>query len=161
MTCAGAKGFGQGICVFPEPGELRVFHADVCPHGWSESPLTKGYVLVGRPDGASSGGNNGEPVLAKAEKGRVGPHEHAVTDNGHSHGITDPGHAHSMSWDKRAETTNRGGTQHALWNSGDSASSTNAASTGIAVNAASTGISVAAVTGNHYPLAYVLMCQKD
>ena len=38
-------------------GELKVFTTAECPPGWSEASATKGYVLVGRPEGASSGSN--------------------------------------------------------------------------------------------------------
>ena len=38
----------------PLVGELKIFATPECPPGWSEASATKGYVLVGRPDGAST-----------------------------------------------------------------------------------------------------------
>ena len=75
--------------------ELKLFHGNTCPDGWVESSLTKGYLLVGRPQNGTSGTQLNH-ALTKDEHSRVGPHSHdvSITDSGHSHGIDDPGHSH-------------------------------------------------------------------
>ena len=74
-----------------------MFFAATCPPGWVESNVTKGYALVGRPSGSTSGTKLNDPMGA-GEKSRVGPHTHlaAVTDPGHTHvaTVSDQGHIH-------------------------------------------------------------------
>ena len=69
-----------------QSSELKMFFADTCPPGWIESNVTKGYALVGRPSGSTSGTKLNDPMGA-GETSRVGPHTHlaAVTDPGHTH----------------------------------------------------------------------------
>lgn len=146
-TCA--TKFGTGLCIYPEPGELRVFHTDECPPGWEESELTKGYLLVGRP----SGGNSGTQInmaLRNNEKSRVGPHLHEVE-------VTDPGHSHGTNiWNDRWDKPDPGPHNFAKWTSGafhDPEIQTESSKTSVSV-------SVKPSIGEGYPLSYVLICQK-
>jgi hypothetical protein len=70
-----------------QASELKMFFAATCPPGWIESNVTKGYALVGRPAGSTSGTKLNDPMGA-GEKSRVGPHTHVAT-------VTDPGHTHT------------------------------------------------------------------
>lgn len=144
--------------------ELKLFHGDACPDGWTESPLTKGYLLVGRPDGAKSGMQLNSP-LANGEKGRVGAHGHSVDDPGHGHAVIDPGHTHASGMHGGSSGPRSASHDY----SGHIAYTINTESslTGISLARATTGIAIPAsvVSGldstDHYPLSYVLVCQQQ
>jgi hypothetical protein len=150
----------------PAPGELRLFAADACPSGWAEFNRTQGYLLAGRPDGGKAGTQLNRPLEA-GEAGRVPPHAHDVTvsDPGHTHAtqVKDPGHDHQLVefGDAPGTTGGHGG------EGGDAPRfpSTDPAFTGITVvnDASKSAIDVSISAndgGEHYPLVYVLICQK-
>lgn len=143
------------------PGELRLFNNDTCPPGWVETEATKGYVLVSRPKDASAGQVFNKP-LAKGERWRVGPHTHdaTVSDPGHAHGINDPGHDHKGKTDYER---NKRGLSYQDNGGGESDHKTSWSTTGISVNKEKSGIGVAieAAKSEGYPLAYVLLCQRN
>jgi hypothetical protein len=152
----------------PAPGELRLFAADACPTGWAEFNRTQGYLLAGRPDGAKAGTQLNRPLEA-GEAGRAPPHAHdvAVSDPGHTHAATvkDPGHDHF--------TMNSNGAGGAISivqsvvgvTAVRSQMPTYPGFTGIEVinNASKSAIDISISAndgGEHYPLVYVLICQK-
>ena len=145
------------------PGELRLFNNDTCPPGWVEAEVTKGYVLVSRPKDASAGVVLNSP-LANGERWRVGPHTHdaTVTDPGHGHGVNDPGHKHSgiigITNDKEYNHYTERQLDRQFVDK-----DTNPASTGISVKSAKSGVGVTveAAKSEGYPLAYVLLCQRN
>lgn len=139
--------------------ELKVFHGDSCPDGWVEAEVTKGYLLVGRPQDGSTGNQINSP-LSNGEASRVGPHGHqaSVVDNGHGHGVTDPGHSHSFQvHDNRAGYVGGG-----VWTDLDQYGHTSRETTGITIDSATTGVQVSVqdTQSEGYPLAYVLLCQR-
>jgi hypothetical protein len=161
-------GFGKGICTYNNPGELRIFHTGQCPPGWKESGLTKGYLLMGRPEGGKAGTMINRPMNA-TEKDRTPAHTHrtSVVDPGHTHTTTvnDPGHGHT------GQSCKSNGGSHSVnderiptpWKC-DATFKVDPSKTGIAVDAqtALTGLSVTNNPnegGEGYPLAYVLICQ--
>jgi hypothetical protein len=83
----------------PLAGELRIFEADECPHGWTEHNSTQGYLLTGRPKHGKAGTRINRPLDA-GEAARSPEHTHAatVTDGGHTHlaDVNDPGHLHKI-----------------------------------------------------------------
>lgn len=145
-----------------EAAEMKLFYKD-CPDGWEEATMTKGYVLVGRPDGATAGTQLNTP-LSKGELGRVGPHGHSVTDSGHSHTVTDPGHWHDSGMDGGRGSSSEG--EHDTSGRNQYNIRTSTERTGIRVNSATSGIHVPSGNVNglantdHYPLLYVVVCQK-
>ena len=141
-------------------GEMRLFSTSACPPGWEEVNATKGFVLTGRPEGVENA-TNGAPALGPMERGRVGPHAHAVPQ--HDVTIHDPGHGHGPgskwrhgkgSWasiptDKKkndpgawAEVTD----QHH--------------ETGVTATDPATATTTNQVGSDYLPLAYVLVCQR-
>ena len=153
----------------PTPGELRLFAADAWPTGWAEFNRTQGYLLAGRPDGATAGTQLNRPLEA-GEAGRAPPHAHDVTvsDPGHTHAATvkDPGHDHYRQ-DNYLDSGNPG-----FYASSISGNHIKPAHdpvfpnfTGIEVvnNASKSAIDVSISAndgGEHLPLVYVLICQK-
>lgn len=140
--------------------ELKVFSGDACPEGWVEAEVTKGYVLVGRPqDGLS--GTQINTAFTNGEKSRVPPHGHraSVNDNGHSHSVSDPGHSHDFwchgEWD--------GYTGGGVWtDDNDHLQHTGREYTGVSVDRGTCDIQVTVedAEGEGYPMAYVLLCQR-
>lgn len=143
--------------------QLATFYGDSCPTGWVEYAQSKGYVLVGRPDGGKTGTILNTP-LKNGEKGRVGPHGHSVTDPGHNHGINDPGHSHKSGM--HGGVNGPSGGEHDYGGPNGYDITTYKAQAGISLAAASTGVNVPTgpVSGldssDHLPLTYVLVCQK-
>jgi len=123
-------------------GELRVFYAQVCPPGWVEDEMSKGYLLVGRPTGVAAGKTNQMPPLGAAEIGRVGPHRHEIDDPGHTHTMDV-----SLSWpgshSNHPTDYNPGAVAYQARSSTET-----------------TGISVKQTSDDYYPLLYVTICHK-
>jgi hypothetical protein len=145
-------------------GELKLFvdGRTVCPDDTVEVHVTKGMVLLGRPDGGKSGEVFNRPFDA-GEIGRSSPHSHIVYDHGHTHVgiVNDPGHSHTI------EHAGGDGTPGLQWggNALLSHGSTRVNKTGISVEniVSKTGISIEMDPndpGEHLPLVYVLICQK-
>eukprot|EP00935_MAST-01C_sp_MAST-1C-sp1_P000452 g452.t1 len=139
----------------------------VCPEGMAEPNVTKGMVLVGRPEGGVTGATFNRPFDA-GEVGRTPAHSHAasVKDLGHVHanGINDPGHAH-----EEYGSPGESGVNSIKWGPTDNGHVpgpyTQAALTGITISnaPAKSNIEVsvdADDAGEHYPLVYVLVCQQ-
>lgn len=155
----------------PISGELMLF-ADgrtACPRGYSEPPALKGMMLTAVPTGGKSGTTLNK-AFAAGEAGRVPPHTHAVTvnDQGHSHGmsVSDPGHSHHLLNTEGQHTAAGPYIQMDDQRYSPSASyPTSTARTGIRVSASSSRsnvhVSVSSTGGEGYPLAYVLVCQKQ
>ena len=138
----------------------------VCPEGTAEPNATKGMVLVGRPEGGATGATFNRPFDA-GEVGRTPAHSHAasVKDLGHVHanGINDPGHYH----DERGYPEGSGQPAIKFGETGNNEGNFDTASafTGITISnaPAKSNIKVsidADDAGEHYPLVYVLVCQK-
>jgi hypothetical protein len=122
-------------------GQLRLFFEErACPDGWTEPSALRGYMLVARPEGGRAGTRFNAP-LRHDERGRVGPHGHAVT-------VTDPGHAHATGVYLRGNNKQM---PQAEPNSDDGSVRTEEAVTGI-------GVTVRNSTGEHYPIVHVLAC---
>merc|ERR1712070_660882 len=121
------------------------------------------------PIGGKSGATFNRPFDA-GEEGRTPAHSHAVTvtDPGHNHVnvVNDPGHKHTNNI--MQDNTNTGGPPSRFGNGGDGnhySYDTTTDKTGIVVDsqAAKSSVSVSIDTndaGEHYPLVYVLVCQK-
>ena len=156
-------------------GELRIFHADECPEGWIEFNRTQGFMLTGRPKNGTSGMTFNRPFDA-GEEGRSPSHAHeaTVSDPGHTHlnAVIDPGHAHLHS--HKFQMGNAGGgncpdpkeniCSESLVYSTETDATVN--KTGISVDSlpSQSSISVSIRTneaGEHFPLVYVLVCQKS
>ena len=142
----------------------------VCPEGTAEPNITQGMMLVGRPKNGKTGAVFNRPFDA-GEIGRTPTHSHAVSvnDAGHTHVgiVNDPGHEHSTSLHNFATTAQGtpGGTV-GTWPVGQLIGlPSNVSKTGITVDnlPAKSSIEVsidANDAGEHYPLVYVLLCQK-
>jgi hypothetical protein len=140
----------------------------VCPEGTIEPAHLKGRMMTTIPVNGTSGAVFNRPFDA-GEIGRTPAHSHAVSvnDPGHTHVgvVNDPGHAHSIAY--YPDTGGFGG--HPPTDHGQTPSNghfyTNASKTGITVDnlPAKSSIEVsidANDAGEHYPLVYVLLCQK-
>jgi hypothetical protein len=138
-----------------------------CPAGFIEPEHLKGRVMTATPINGTSGAVFNRPFDAW-EIGRTPAHSHAVSvnDPGHTHVgvVNDPGHSHSMHGVNRA---GHGFDSAGPANSGDPMPdfNTNRSKTGIVVDnlPAKSSIEVsidANDAGEHYPLVYVLLCQK-
>jgi len=144
--------------------QLAIFYGDSCPPGWTESSLTRGFTLVGRPDGGKTGTQLNSPLKA-GEKGRVGSHGHAVVDPGHAHSVHDPGHSHQSGM--RGGTQGPKGASHDDSGPVDYSIRTSAEATGVSVTGSQTGVTVPVGPASgldstdHLPLSYVLVCQKS
>jgi hypothetical protein len=147
-------------------GELKIFvdGRTVCPEGTAEPNITQGMMLVGRPKNGKTGAVFNRPFDA-GEIGRTAAHSHAVSvhDPGHNHVniVNDPGHSHDYIEDTPGGAVGNinGG------NAGGSHQNTNNSKTHIVVDTlpAKSSIEVsidANDAGEHYPLVYVLICQK-
>merc|ERR1712241_293887 len=150
----------MGSLIDLQAEELKVFQGDSCPDGWVESEVTKGYVLVGRPDGGKTKTQLNTP-LRDGEGSRVGPHGHgaSVSDPGHGHSIQDPGHSHSYPVHEQWKGYDAG----LVWTDEKGRGQTSHEKTGItATDSSPTGlqVSVEDSTSEGYPLAYVLICQR-
>jgi hypothetical protein len=136
----------------------------VCPKGTTEANITQGMMLVGRPKNGKTGAVFNRPFDA-GEIGRTPAHSHVVSvnDPGHTHvgAVNDPGHHHSIN------SEGQGGAYQGA-HGGDgmlNTYSTTTEFTGITVDnlPAKSSIEVsidANDAGEHYPLVYVLLCQK-
>jgi hypothetical protein len=137
-----------------------------CPVGYAEPAHLKGRVMTTIPINGTSGAVFNRPFDA-GEIGRTPAHLHAVSvhDPGHNHVnlVNDPGHGHSVTIDQfGAPGSGRGG---GTSDHGDQTYFSNSSKTGITVDSqpAKTNIEVSIDTndaGEHYPLVYVLLCQK-
>lgn len=122
-------------------GELKMFFSSTCPPGWTESEITQGYLLTGRPVGAMTGSTNGARALTKDEKGRVSAHTHGINDPGHTHGYVafpegPSGWAYGWSPDYHFGSSQ------------------------LTTDNAITGLSIQDNEGEDLPLLFVLICQK-
>jgi hypothetical protein len=158
----------------PLAGELRVFESDACPTGWREFAGTQGYLLTGRPKGGSTGTQINR-ALEAGEAARAAPHSHTatVTDSGHTHtaAVDDKGHSHTV--DESApddvmnvEMLSGGGRELPIRTADCEAKPGGPATAGIAVTnqPAQAGVQVGVQAnegGEGYPLAYVLVCQRE
>jgi hypothetical protein len=158
--------------VLPE-GALLTF-ADgrtKCPVGYAEPAHLKGRMMTTIPINGTSGAVFNRPFDA-GEIGRTPAHSHAVSvnDPGHTHVniVNDPGHDHDSSI---TDDFKPGGTYDAaaghdgIHPARDDHIMTQTNKTGISVVAlpAKSSIEVsidANDAGEHYPLVYVLLCQK-
>jgi hypothetical protein len=152
--------------VLPE-GALLTF-ADgrtKCPVGYVEPAHLKGRMMTTIPINGTSGVVFNRPFDA-GEIGRTPAHSHAVSvnDPGHTHVgiVNDPGHAHGWpgAWSNRIQ----GWPAHSMLQSASFADTTTN-KTGITIDnlPAKSAIEVsidANDAGEHYPLVYVLICQK-
>ena len=160
-----AEMMAQRSCSMPE-GALLTFvdGRTTCPKGYAEPNTTQGMMFVGRPKNATSGAVFNRPLDA-GELGRSPAHTHAVTvnDPGHTHvaAVNDPGHSHYLYQDGGPGgdlvVDPVDGHQYDY--------STESAFTGITVtNALAKSKLEVSVdlndAGEHYPLVYVLVCQK-
>merc|ERR1719323_960115 len=140
--------------------ELKVFYGDRCPNGWMEADVTKGYMLVGRPQGGKTR-TRINAAFTNGEKSRVVPHGHQaiVTDRGHSHTITDPGHSHSFGVHGDYKGYHQGG----VWTDFEAYGTTSTEKTGVTAvsGKANIAVSVGDAHGEGYPLVYVLLCQRS
>jgi hypothetical protein len=162
-----AEMMAQRSCSMPE-GALLTFvdGRTTCPKGYAEPNTTQGMLFVGRPKNATSGAVFNRPLDA-GELGRSPAHTHAVTviDPGHTHvaAVNDPGHNLSI-----CSVDSGGSMSHKVLSRkdfGDFPVSTDSAFTGITVtNAPAKSKLEVSVdlndAGEHYPLVYVLVCQK-
>ena len=136
----------------------------VCPKGTIEANITQGMMLVGRPKNGKAGAAFNRAFDA-GEIGRTPAHSHAVSvhDSGHNHVnmVNDPGHGHGdIMYLGQVSGGNVGG--------GPAASNwvkVPVAKTNITVDSqpAKSAIEVSIDTndaGEHYPMVYVLLCQK-
>jgi hypothetical protein len=153
---------------FPD-GALLAF-ADgraACPEGWFEPQHLKGRMMTTIPINATSGATFNRPFDA-GEQGRTPTHSHdvTVTDPGHNHVqlVNDPGHAHSIVeyWPKGTSGAMLGKVHFA---NTPETKNTSLSKTGISIESlpAKSAVSVsvdANEAGEHYPLVYVLVCQK-
>jgi hypothetical protein len=139
----------------------------VCPKGTTEANITQGMVLVGRPKNGKTGAVFNRPFDA-GEIGRGVTHSHdvSVKDPGHTHVgiVNDPGHTHNITY-----THFHGGDGRVMYpyamGPNQEHYPTQQAKTGITVDnlPAKSSIEVsidANDAGEHYPLVYVLLCQK-
>jgi hypothetical protein len=142
----------------------------VCPEGTIEPAHLKGRMMTTIPINGTSGAVFNRPFDA-GEIGRTPAHSHAVSvnDPGHNHVniVNDPGHMHGLDlWNDPGATA---GGQY--WGPSTDVQppyndcTTNTSKTGISVVAlpAKSSIEVsidANDAGEHYPLVYVLLCQK-
>lgn len=152
--------------VSTESSSLKLFNAAACPPGWEESPLTKGYVLVGRPDGATTGTQLNR-AFAVGEQGRFGPHAHTVKDAGHTHlaAASAVPHVHQIVAGSNMCTlpicTPRPFfVDTASYSSWASPTGPGPATVTVANAPSLSNVQVDAGSGEHYPLAYMLVCQK-
>merc|ERR1712086_981893 len=143
---------------------LQMFNLKSCPTGWREVTSSQGYVLVSRPDGVTPGAHNGQKALSANETGRVGPHSHAaqVTDNGHSHSVVDPGHSHTVRFGGGQQGNDGSITDGYPGDNGVYAADAQNAPTGITMDPSQSSITVDinSSTDPHYPLMYMLLCEK-
>ena len=143
-------------------GEIKVFSTDSCPDGWTELSQTQGYLLVGRPEGGKTG-TQINTALQNGEKSRVEPHTHGttLTDNGHMHEYTDPGHTHQGVTDYDGDEP--GLSYNNDYGGGRNDHPTSNDKTSIIIQSAKSGIGITvdSSTSEGYPLAYVLLCQKN
>ena len=140
-----------------------------CPEGTVEANITQGMMLVGRPKNGKTGAVFNRP-LEPGETGRTPAHSHAVSVNdlGHTHVgvVNDPGHAHHYGHLQATATSSSMCCSHGGYyfpTKYDFPTTTN--KTGITVDnlSAKSSIEVSIDTngaGEHYPLLYVLLCQK-
>ena len=165
MKAMKAEMMAQRSCSMPE-GALLTFvdGRTTCPKGFAEPNTTQGMLFVGRPKNATSGSVFNRPLDA-GELGRTPAHTHAVTvnDPGHTHvaGVNDPGHKHSIP----QQGLSVGGQGSGFYADGSYQVYTDSAFTGITVNnaVAKSKLEVSVDlndAGEHYPLVYVLVCQK-
>jgi hypothetical protein len=136
-----------------------------CPVGYAEPAHLKGRMMTTVPVNGTSGDVFNRPLDA-GELGRAPAHTHSVTvnDPGHTHvaGVNDPGHAHPISGAVE-EAGYYNGAQ--TGQSEASATQTETAFTNITIKnepaKSSVKVSIDANdAGEHYPLVYVLLCQK-
>jgi hypothetical protein len=139
----------------------------VCPEGTIEPAHLKGRMMTTIPINGTSGAVFNRPFDA-GEMGRTPAHSHAVSvnDPGHNHVniVNDPGHVHAayLMQDRQGNPPGHGDGK-------DGSRKIN-----VETNSSKTGISVVALpaksdievsidandAGEHYPLVYVLLCQK-
>jgi hypothetical protein len=150
-------------------GKLEFFvdGRTVCPDGTAEVNVTKGMVLLGRPDGGQTGTVFNRPLDA-GEVGRSPLHSHTLTvdDPGHTHvGIVeDPGHLHGTAAG-HGDCDCKDVKGDLDWSFATKTWNTNTSKTGISIEnlPAKSAVSVsvdANDAGEHLPLVYVLICQK-
>jgi hypothetical protein len=141
-----------------------------CPVGYAEPAHLKGRMMTTLPINSTSGAVFNRPFGA-GEIGRTPAHSHAVSvnDPGHTHVgiVNDPGHAHNNPELVLYYPINSGGKTRYPSNNVHSElrDSTTTNKTGISVEnlPAKSSIEVsidANDAGEHYPLVYVLLCQK-
>jgi hypothetical protein len=139
----------------------------VCPEGTIEPAHLKGRMMTTIPINGTSGAVFNRPFDA-GEVGRTPAHSHAVSvnDPGHNHVnvVNDPGHGHTIS---DLGDNHMGPGPRGTYNQGAANPEfvTDNATTGIVVDnlPAKSSIEVsidANDAGEHYPLVYVLLCQK-
>jgi hypothetical protein len=138
-----------------------------CPVGYAEPAHLKGRMMTTIPINGTSGAVFNRPFDA-GEIGRTPAHSHAVSvnDPGHNHAniVNDPGHGHELN----TFAWHGGGSDEGGGSGGSNPHiPLNAlnATTGIVVDnlPAKSSIEVsidANDAGEHYPLVYVLLCQK-
>jgi hypothetical protein len=141
----------------------------VCPEGTIEPAHLKGRMMTTIPINGTSGAVFNRPFDA-GEIGRTPAHSHAVSvnDPGHTHVgiVNDPGHRHAHLIHNGYYATSKGPVDQSYANTAGPADlMTNSSKTGITVDnlPAKSSIEVsidANDAGEHYPLVYVLLCQK-
>ena len=138
-----------------------------CPAGYAEPAHLKGRMMTAVPVNGTSGAVFNRPFDA-GETGRTPAHSHAasVNDPGHTHVgiVNDPGHGHSYThWPYKQSDLHGASSRNG--NPDAETGQTELNKTGITVDnlPAKSAIDVSIDVndaGEHYPLVYVLLCQK-
>ena len=143
-----------------EVGELRAFHSTSCPDGWGEHAGSSGRLLVPRPSGGVIGWQNNASAFGALEEGRVAKHSHPNTVALH-----DAGHNHNMGTAVGFGTPDGGGPHYPIGPSTGNQPfvQTEIGRTGITATLKNEDNAPADSGRNsleHYPLVYVLVCQR-
>ena len=89
-------------------------------------------------------------------------HAAQVTDNGHSHSVVDPGHSHTVRFGGGQQGNDGSITDGYPGDNGVYAADAQNAPTGITMDPSQSSITVDinSSTDPHYPLMYMLLCEK-
>jgi hypothetical protein len=138
-----------------------------CPEGWAEPAHLKGRMMTTMPIDGKSGSTFHRPFEA-GEEGRTPSHSHDVTltDHGHSHEnmVDDPGHRHEVKTFPTGTGELDCGKRHcsaAARNLNSTIDKTNIKVESLSAKSAVSVSIDANDDGEHYPLVYVLICQKE